>query len=68
MTRSAFLCVSACNLFVAHEEHRNTPNTCKSNYCVNYSCKHSGSSAADPCNKVEGEKTYKSPVECADDN
>ena len=63
------LCVAVGHmLLVVHKEHRDAPYARQRDYDVNYSRDERCRAAADPCNKVEGEKTYQTPVESADYN
>lgn len=57
--------VRICSFVVIHKEHRYAPNAGKRDNNVDYSRKHRAGTARDPSNEVEGEKTYKTPVERA---
>ena len=61
------LCVSMRSLgvLVVHKEHRYAPYTCESDENVNYSGYQGCGAAADPCDEVKREQSYKTPVERA---
>ena len=56
------------SLVVFHEEHRDAPDSGKSDYGVNYSCENSGRAACDPSHRIEAEQTDRTPVERTYDN
>ena len=53
--------------WVSSKEKRDAPHTSKGDYGVDYSADNSSTAAESPSNKVETEKTNKSPVKRADD-
>lgn len=52
---------------VVLEQQRNAPQRRKTDEGINYAAEGCGLAAADPCDKVKGEKAYASPVDAADD-
>ena len=66
MLNRLILLVDRLKSFSCAEDKRNTPDSRKSNYCINYTAEKCILTAAYPCNYIKLKKSYASPVECAD--
>ena len=49
------------------EKKRDAPNTCQTDKCINDAADKTGLTAEDPRNKIEAEKSDKTPIQRTDD-